>query len=181
MYTIAKPYQNSSIHFSWQDADVMVNATEMARPFAKRPVNYLDLPTTKERIEALTKVRFSDFGSEPLPPDFLVRTQRGGNKSGTWIHQIIAVEFAGWLSVDFKIWMYQTIIDILTSPTRAFITNVRQKAEADRQLAEMETKMVASGNQDGIAYLELKKRRQALFNDARRNYKEIKNQLTLPF
>ena len=45
-------YNGSSISF-FNGKNVMVNATEMARVFGKRPVDYLRLPSTSELIKAM--------------------------------------------------------------------------------------------------------------------------------
>ncbi|MDR1371256.1 MAG: KilA-N domain-containing protein, partial [Dysgonamonadaceae bacterium] len=34
-------------------------------------------------------------------------------KSGTWMHEILALKFAAWLDPDFEVWVYLTIRDIL--------------------------------------------------------------------
>ena len=65
-------YNGSPISFQKGDS-VMVNATEMAKPFGKRPAKWLELPSTKEFLVALTEVRKSDFA--------LIQTDKGGINS----------------------------------------------------------------------------------------------------
>lgn len=101
-------YNGSSISF-FNGRNVMVNATEMARVFGKRPVDYLRLPSTSELIKAI--VRKSHISENQL-----VTTQQGStiNGGGTWMHEDIALDFAQWLSVDFKLWCNDRIKELLT-------------------------------------------------------------------
>lgn len=76
----------------------MVNATEMAAAFDKRPGKWLELPSTREFIDTLSSIRKSDTS--------LVTTVMGSPLSGggTWMHEDVALEFARWLSPEFAIW-----------------------------------------------------------------------------
>lgn len=78
----------------------MINATQMAKPFGKRPNDYLSLPSTNELLRAITrKLCISD--------NQLVITKAGSpqNGGGTWMHEDVALDFAQWLSVDFRLWV----------------------------------------------------------------------------
>lgn len=102
-------YNGSSISFQKGDS-VMVNATEMAKPFGKRPVDWLQNQQAKEFITALAEVRKSTSAD-------LVKVTKGGyNKKGqgTWMHEDVALEFARWLSPMFAIWCNDRIKELLT-------------------------------------------------------------------
>lgn len=106
-------YNGNDITFLTAKGDVMVNATEMAKSFGKKPAKWLELPSTNSFLKALSKVRKSDFVDyEPI------KTIRGGNVSksspGTWMHQDVAIEFARWLSPEFAIWCNDHIKNLLT-------------------------------------------------------------------
>lgn len=74
---------------------VMVNATEMAKKFKKRPNDWLNLPSTKAFLTVLCDTRKScntEFQA--------VITAKGNSSSfqqGTWMHEDVALEFARWL------------------------------------------------------------------------------------
>lgn len=53
-------YNGSNVTFSNENG-IWVNATEMSKPFGKRPVDWLRLQITLEYIEALFKVRENHF------------------------------------------------------------------------------------------------------------------------
>lgn len=73
----------------------MVNATQMAKPFGKRPNHFIDTDQTKAFINVLE----AKAGISAL------KTIKGGNNSGTWMHQKLALKFAGWLSPEFELWV----------------------------------------------------------------------------
>lgn len=103
---IVYDYKGSKISFT-NGKNVMVNATEMAKTFGKRPAKWLELPSTKEFLAALTDVRKSDFA--------LIQTDKGGisGGGGTWMHEDVALEFARWLSPAFAIWCNDRIKELL--------------------------------------------------------------------
>lgn len=99
-------YNGNSIAFQLGE-NVMVNATEMAKPFNKRPAKWLELPSTKDFISALVAIRKSDSA--------IIQTQSGGINGGgcTWFHEDVALEFARWLSPAFAIWCNDRIKELL--------------------------------------------------------------------
>jgi hypothetical protein len=90
-----------------EDGSVLVNATEMAAAFDKKPGKWLELPSTKEFISALSSIRKSDTS--------LVATVMGSpiNGGGTWLHEDVVIEFARWLSPEFAIWCNDRIKELL--------------------------------------------------------------------
>lgn len=104
-------YDGHGITFSFSPKCVMANATKMAKPFGKRPVDWLNLSSAKEFLKALSDVRKSDITS-------MVITKKGnysdGSGQGTWFHEDVAIEFARWLSPVFAIWCNDRIKELLT-------------------------------------------------------------------
>lgn len=126
-------------------ADVMVNATEMGRPFGKKPIEWLRLPSTGEFMNALRNSKCENptltgnqgivsnqsklqkctlTDNQSMNPSGgltnelyggLVVTVRGGSNPGTWMHEDVALEFARWLSPAFAIWTNDRIKELLTT------------------------------------------------------------------
>ncbi|MDT8894184.1 KilA-N domain-containing protein [Halomonas sp. I1] len=122
------PYQGQPVRFS---ADGWINATDIAKRFGKRPVEWLRLPTTLSYMEALagaigevSEVGKSHFG--------LVDSRRGGKQQGTWIHPKLAVHFARWLDDRFAVWCDMQIDTLLRSGPDAW----RQLEIAEERLEE---------------------------------------------
>lgn len=141
-------YEGSPVTFQIGEA-TMVNATEMAKPFGKRPAKWLELPSTKNFLSALQTIRKSDS---------LIQTIEG-KSGGTWMHEDVALEFARWLSPQFAIWCNdrikelmkfgitatpQTIDSVLADPDNAIrlLTALKEERkalnEANRQIAVLE-------------------------------------------
>lgn len=105
-------YNGNQITFDFGDGNLMVNATEMAKPFGKKPHEFLRLPSTIEFIEALKN---SEAGKSLIAENQILRVVRGGLKlQGTWMHKSLALKFAGWLAPTFEVWMMQRVEELMT-------------------------------------------------------------------
>jgi len=81
---------------------------------------YWELQSTLELLEVLSgQLNESDILNTPEigelkttlnKPLNLVQTKRGKN-GGTWVHPYVFIDFAMWLSVDFKIWALKVVSD----------------------------------------------------------------------
>lgn len=83
--SIVFDYKGSKISFA-NGKNVMVNATEMAKSFDKRPIDWLQNQSTTEFLDELSKVRKSTLAE-------LVQVTKGGSTPGTWMHEDVALEF----------------------------------------------------------------------------------------
>jgi hypothetical protein len=84
----------------------MVNATEIGRAFGKRPVEYLK---TKEAMECKNflysinphiEYEFTSVNNK------VCRFVKGGKLKGTWVHEQLALDYARFLSLEFRDWLY---------------------------------------------------------------------------
>lgn len=99
-------YGGSVIEFDVMGNEIMINATEMAKLFGKKTAHFLENEQTKAFIKALSQSRNSDFGK-------IVKVIKGGINQGTWMNRRLALKFAGWLSPEFELWVYDTIERIM--------------------------------------------------------------------
>lgn len=100
-------YNDTPVSFQMGESDLMINATQMAKPFGKQVYDYLRLPSTNELIKAIArKSRISE--------NQLVTKRQGSPSSGggTWMHEDLAIDFAQWLSVDFRLWVNDRIKEL---------------------------------------------------------------------
>lgn len=131
-------YNGSPVTFQKGDS-VMVNATEMAKPFGKNAGHWLRNKSTEEFIKELAALR-NRKGSD------LVQIENG---IGCWMHEDVALEFARWLSPAFAIWCNDHIKELLTTGVTtvadddaaiAHAMDILQKrleqAKAEKQLLE---------------------------------------------
>lgn len=98
-------YKGSDITFS-KNGEVMVNATEMAKPFMKLPADFVKTQRTQDFIKELSAMK------KIIPTD-LVKVVNGGSNFGTWFHEDVALEFARWLSPAFAIWCNDRIKELV--------------------------------------------------------------------
>lgn len=101
-------YKGYQISFN-KGENVMINATQMAKPFGKFTKDWLSNKATKEFLSTLSTVR-------TIPLTGLVEVKQGGNgEQGTWMHEDVALEFARWLSPTFAIWCNDRIKELMTT------------------------------------------------------------------
>lgn len=107
-------YNNSPISFQ-KGENIMINATEMAKPFGKRTNDWLSNKQTQEFLNELSSVRQIPVTGNSATT--LVKVVQGGNPElqGTWMHEDVALEFARWLSPSFAIWCNDRIKELLTT------------------------------------------------------------------
>lgn len=141
-------YDGTPISFNRGDA-VMVNATEMAKPFGKRTADFLKSQQIKEFLQTLSEAR-------KIVSSDLVRVTYGDN-GGTWMHEDVAMEFARWLSPKFAIWCNDRIKELLTTGVSA-LPDFSNPAAAARAWAEQyeRSEQLAAQNKQQILLIEQK-------------------------
>lgn len=99
-------YEGSPIAFS-QGENVMVNATQMAKKFGKKVIDWTKTQQANDFLQELSEVK-------KITSADLVQVRRGGEPQaqGTWMHEDVAMEFARWLSPKFAIWCNDRIKEL---------------------------------------------------------------------
>lgn len=137
--TVVYDYKGSQISFISGD-NVMVNATEMAKSFGKRPVDWLKYQQSQDYINALAEVRNVTSAD-------LVRVTKGGNDKklqGTWMHEDVALEFARWLNPALAIWCNDRIKELL----KTGVTTVSNDDEAIAYAMQVLNKRLEQARQE---------------------------------
>lgn len=119
-------YEGKPVSFEPTGEEVMVNATEMAKPFGKRPNDWLNLPSTKEFLDEISTTRKS------CSSDFQPVTTRNcspQNGGGTWMHEDVALEFARWLSPKFAVWCNARIKELLRNGVTSLSTSFASRSD----------------------------------------------------
>jgi len=141
--TLEYLYQEFQIHFMVHGSEkqVMVNATEMAKAFGKRTNNYLRNQETKKLINQLEQTRIVAHSTEKIIDD------RG--HMGIYFCDVLAIDFAAWLDVEFRLWIYKKIIDLtLGEYKRHFDAHLALKKEEviEKELRILVTKEPTADN-----------------------------------
>ncbi len=131
-------YENNFVDFLTPgNENVMVNATQMAKIFNKRVTLFMENDNTKNFIKACLKSRNSDYINISKEEDLYRSTQ----KSGTWMHRILALKFAAWLDPDFELWVFSTIDKIILGTyaehRRATIDQLQAKKDMEQKRMEL--------------------------------------------
>jgi len=141
-------YQGQQIEFDLNEKSIMVNATEMAKPFGKLPKDFLRTDPTKEFIQECLRKDLTPYGEFKTEAD-LFRVSRNG---GTWMHRLLALKFAAWLSPQFEVWVYYTIDELLFGKYRALEESLRASARRKKRMNELKDILASSDD-----YLELER------------------------
>mgnify|MGYP000086091200 CR=1 FL=1 len=88
---------------------MMVNATEMAKPFGRKVEAFMRNEGTISFVNEALKSENSRFLKLFSQSDLYYSSQN----TGTWMHRVLALKFAAWLNPAFEIWVYSTIERIL--------------------------------------------------------------------
>jgi hypothetical protein len=93
-----------------QEYDGYVSLTDMAKASGKKVNDYLRLASSKAYFEGLS-------GSTGITVDKLIRVNESSGRNenrGTWAHPEIAIDFAQWCSVPFRIWANSVLRGVIT-------------------------------------------------------------------
>lgn len=71
----------------------------------------------------------------------LVTSIRGGSDQGTWIHEDIALDFAQWLSIEFRLWCNDRIKELLNHGFTATNHKVKELIDNPDLLIRLLTKL----------------------------------------
>jgi len=99
-------YQGNSI--TQRDIDGYVNATEMAKANQVRLDHWLENKQTKEYLKALQESDLPEF--REISKDLIMVGVSGFPAiKTTWVHPLLAIAFAQWISPAFHVWCNQHI------------------------------------------------------------------------
>jgi len=130
-------YQGNGVTFKAIGGVVMVNATEMAKPFGKQPSDYLRLSTSIEFRQVLED---QISGNSPNCDNQVVTTIKGSSEygGGTWMHEDLAIHFAMWLAPAFSLWTVQRIKEYMQKGTisKSSAVDFSNPLESAKKVAE---------------------------------------------
>lgn len=110
-------YEGNKVTFKTVEGVVYVNATQMSAPFGKKPAAYLRLQSSVELIEACVLKSHTSINQY-----IIVKMGSPENGGGTWLHEDIAIDFAQWLSIGFRLWCNDRLKELLNSGSTSIVT-----------------------------------------------------------
>ncbi len=161
-------FNGQQVEFDLSSANIMVNATEMAKIYNARMSDFFANESTKRFIEACLNNGNSRYLGLVKEENLYVSKQR----SGTWMHRVLALKFAAWLDPAFELWVYITIDQLMFGTTR---TDLKEKAEAEIRREQLHQKLL----QENSEYAEMIELQSKASEMGKRIKKNMRSQLTI--
>lgn len=139
-------FNGQDIDFNFTQGNVMVNATQMAKLFDGKVTHFLDNQQTKNFIEVCLKSRNSDYLNVKNIEDLYTSTQ----KTGTFMHRVLALKFAAWLDPEFELWVFSTIDQIIFGNLKMLEESLSESANRKNEIDQLEEEL-----SDNPAFLKL--------------------------
>lgn len=125
-----------------QESRIMVNATEMASIFNKRVENFTRLEDSKRFIESCLKPSFAEKLGITSIEDLIFSSQ----KTGTWMHRVLALKFAGWLNSDIDVWIHIVMDELLNHFGKVQMESIRETVKLQNEKKQLELKENKTGD-----------------------------------
>lgn len=170
MSVIPYNFENSVVEFEFGNGNVMVNATQMAKIFGKDLFQFTKSESTKAFIEAALKPANAGLLGVKTEEDLVFSRQ----KSGTFMHRVLALKFAAWLDPNFELWVYSTIDRLLFADYQQLRENIKLAAVRKNEIENLRDELRADERFARLERMELEDR-QSSFQRGRFN----RNQLSL--
>lgn len=135
-----------------KDNGMMVNATEMAKPFGKKVSEFMSNESTKAFVNEALKSGDSRFLKVSSQSDLYYSTPR----TGTWMHRVLAIKFAAWLNPALELWVYSTIERILFGKHAQREQSFERTLKLQKELDLLKNKTEKTGD-DFNRYLNLER------------------------
>lgn len=165
-------YQDTQIAFVLgNEKNVMVNATEMAKAFGKRTSDFLQNQSTIEFIKHV------ELTLKSVNSDLKMYENRG--QSGMYFERRLALKFAAWLDVEFEVWIYNVIDDLLFGTAKAVGKKLTEKEKAKKDLSNIVENIYATDNKEAIQLLNQLQLVKDLEKEANKEFSNLKKQYTI--
>lgn len=134
-----------------ENENVMVNATQMAKIFGRDLFQFTKSDNTKAFIKSCLKPANAGLLGIKNKDDLITSKQ----KSGTWMHRILALKFAAWLDPAFELWVYCTIDRIILGNFKDLKDATIEKLNAQKARDQMKDELLSKYPDEFTKYLEL--------------------------
>lgn len=143
-------YKNNPVSFLAGGENIKINATEMAKIFGRQVESFMRNENTEAFIREALKNENSRFLGIATRDDLYTSRQ----KSGTYMHRVLALKFAAWLSPSFELWVYSVIDEILFGEHRKRNKSFERTLLLQKEAEDLQNKPVKTGD-DFVRYLEV--------------------------
>ena len=169
-------YDSKPVDFNITNKNVMVNATQMAKLFGKEVKHFNENDSTEKFINACLNSRNSDFLGVKNREDLIDSKQ----KSGTWMHRILAIKFAAWLNPDFEVWVYVTIDKLMNGYVNEIKEAIHEKLTLEQEILKKREEILLK-NPEMADFFELENKLKDADKKRKSASTEIFNQIRIDF
>lgn len=162
-------FNNTEVDFQFdKSSNVKVNATQMAKIYDKQVIAFLRNDDAKNFILECLKSENSHFLGVEKESDLYDSKQ----KSGTWMHRVLALKFAAWLNPAFELWVYKTIDFILFDYYKRLEESLKESAKRKNRIDELKAKLLEDPEFAELEQLELTEK-QASYARSKQNRNQL--------
>ena len=162
-------FNESEVTFNFNNENLKVNATQMAKIFGKEVARFMENDSTENFIQACLKTRNSAFLNIQNREDLYTSVQ----KTGTWMHRILALKFAAWLDPDFEVWVYSTMDKIVFGDYYSLKKSLKESAARKVEMDTLREELREHPRFKTLETLELQER-QAAYGRGKFNNSQIR-------
>lgn len=159
------------VTFEMNEKTLMVNATEMAKIFDAEIAHFMQNQGTKKYIEACLNTRNSEYLNVKTEADLFISRQ----KTGTWMHRVLALKFAAWLDPNFEVWVFRLIDKLLFADYHALKQSVKKSGSRRNKIDKLKNDLRTS-SEDFVKLEELESEEKA---EARNRSRQIVTQIKI--
>ena len=146
-------YNSKIIDFSVENQNVMINATQMAQVFGKDLFQFTKSDHVQNFISECLKPANAGLLGIRNKEDLIISKQ----KSGTWMHRILALKFAAWLDASFELWVYTTIDKLILGQFKELKDATAEKLKIQNQLEQKRQELLEKHPTDFAEFLRIEK------------------------
>ena len=201
-------YNNAIVNFDFNplNSNMMINATQMAKIFDKRVDAFLRNDSARTYIEVLKNLPkdeklWSEFTQMCVNSDInsiknnsqfthfyanqdinlleerdILQTR---GHQGTWMHRLLAIEFASWLEPSFKLWVNLAIEQLIFGNYKKHFEASAKYEEARVRMDFLRLEIEQTGSKDlMLEYFECERTMKKSANDKRQASKQSINLFT---
>jgi len=170
-------YQDVAVQFlvNSDRSNIMINATELAKHFGKDLFQYTKSKATKEYLSACLKPAFAGLLGVETEEDLIVSRQ----KSGTFMHEAVAIDFAMWLDPEFRVWVGIKIKELTFGKYKEHWDAHWDQQDAADAMSKYKAMLLTKGTPEiALKYFEAEKAHKSAAN---RKTRALRDQFKIPF
>jgi hypothetical protein len=127
-------FNDQEIEFDLSNNSIMINATKMAKIFNAQVNEFTSNDKTKSFISECLNNGNSRYLNVEKEEDLIISKP----KTGTWMHRVLALKFAAWLSPAIELWIFIRIDELMFGKLKQISVINQERVNLQKNIAEKE-------------------------------------------